>query len=109
MVSDNESWIVDTGDSVIQNLVDAGVDALSPSEKLIYCLWVADYGMRNAGDLDTAHDLYADFQTEGARLAQELCLQATREAFMLSKEDLQRQYFDRFDAICHEIRRTDKA
>ena len=46
--------------------------ALSPVERLVYCLWVADYGMRNAGDLDTARDLYPDFQREAVELAREL-------------------------------------
>jgi hypothetical protein len=105
MVSDNESWVVDSGESVIEKRIDSGADSLSPLEKLIYCLWVADYGMRNGGDFETSDDLYADFQREGARLAQLLNLQVTSEAFKLAKEDLQREYFNRFDAICDEIRR----
>ena len=102
--SANETWIIEAGDAVIQKKAHEGVDGLAPLERLIYCLWVADYGMRNAGDLDTAHDLYADFQKEGAQLAKDLSLQATQEAFVLSKEDLQRQYFERFDGICDEIK-----
>ncbi len=93
------------GGAVIQKNARTGVGSLSALERLIYCLWVADYGMRNAGDLDTAHDLYADFQTEAAQLSQELGLQATRAAFALPSAILQREYFEPFDEICDEIRR----
>ncbi len=101
----NESWIIEVGDTVIQKKAHSGVGSLSPIERLIYCVWVADYGMRNAGDLETAHDVYADFQSEAARLAQELGLQRTHSAFALRTPDLQRKYFDRFEEICDEIRR----
>ncbi len=100
----NETWIIEVGDAVIQKKAGEGVGSLSPVERLIYCLWVADYGMRNAGDLLTAHDLYADFQTEAVLLAKDLGLQATHEAFALPAADLQREYFQRFDKICDEIR-----
>jgi len=102
--SDNAAWIVEAGDVVIQKKVRDGISNLSPLERLIYCLWVADYGMTNAGDLDTSHDLYADFQTEAARLAKELGLQKAYTAFALPMPDLQRQYFDRLAEICYEIR-----
>jgi hypothetical protein len=102
--SDNETWIIEAGDDVIQKKARDGVSSLSPLERLIYCLWVADYGMTNAGALETAHDLHADFQTEGARLAKELGLQKTHVTFALPTPELQRQYFDRRDKICHEIR-----
>ena len=100
----NETWIIDAGDAVIQKKAREGVSSLSPIERLIYCLWVADYGMRNAGDLDAAHDVYADFQTEAVRLAQDMKLQATQSAFALPTADLQREFFERFEEICDEIR-----
>jgi hypothetical protein len=98
---DNETWVVETGDAIITKR--AGGVRLSPVERLVYCLWVADYGMRNAGDLDTARDLYHDFQREAAELAGELGLLFTRQSFGLPAEVLQAEYFDRFDRICVEI------
>jgi hypothetical protein len=56
---DNETWLLDAGDEVIQAKAAHGIDSLSARDRLIYCLWVADYAMRNAGDLSTASDLYA--------------------------------------------------
>ena len=50
MHTDNETWVVEAGDTVIQKKASCGIERLSPWERLVYCLWVADYGMRNAGD-----------------------------------------------------------
>lgn len=106
MRTDNHSWIIEVGHAVIQKKSQTGVGSLAAVEKLIYCLWVADYGMRNAGDLDTAQDVYADFQNEAAQLSQELGLKLTHNAFALPTGDLQREYFERFEGICDEIRRA---
>lgn len=97
----NETWVVEIGDAVITKR--AGGVRLSPVERLAYCLWVADYGMRNAGDLDAARDSYHDFQREATKLARELGLPFTRQSFGLPAEVLPAEYFDRFDRICVEI------
>ena len=102
--SDNASWVVIAGDAIIAKRAGVGTAVLSPVERLVYCLWVADYGMRNAGDLDTARDLHPDFQGEAAGLAGELGLEFTRDSFALPLETLQVEYFDRFDRICDEIK-----
>lgn len=101
--SDNETWLIDTGDDVISKKAEQGRDALSTCERLIYCVWVADYSMRNAGDLLTAADLYAPFKEEAAQLASELALARTRAAFSLPAEKLERSYFDAFDEVCAEL------
>ncbi len=56
-----ETWIIDVGADVIAKRSAIGREALTPLEKLIYCVWVADYGMRNAGDLVVAADIYPEF------------------------------------------------
>src|SRR5262249_18465848 len=98
---DNETWVLEAGDAVITKMAIGA--RLSPVERLVYCLWVADYGMRSAGDLDAARDLYPDFQCEAAELAGELGLSFTRQSFGLPAEVLQTEYFERFDLICVEI------
>ena len=80
------------------------MESLLAIERLIYCLWVADYGMRNAGDLDTAYDVYSEFQTEGARLAREFGLETTQRAFALPTAQLQRSFLASFEEMCDEIR-----
>jgi hypothetical protein len=104
MVSDNEDWIVETGHVVIEKMSAMGVASLSPIERLIYCLWVADYGMRNAGDLAGGMQIHAEFQEEAARLSEKPGLEFTRESFSLPATVLQAEYFERFDRICNEIK-----
>lgn len=104
--SENQSWVVEAGGDAVQKRAKAGHTALSPKEKLLYCLWIADYGMCNAGDLSQAHILYADWQWEAVQMADELGLRFTRESFALPKATLQAQYFDRFDRICDEIKQA---
>ena len=101
---DNETWIIETGDAVIQKKARVGMNSLSPWEALVYCVWVADYGMRNGGDLDTAQSVYSGFHLDARRFAAELSLPLTRAAFALQKGDLESQYFDRFDAMIDEIK-----
>jgi len=82
----------------------AASSAFRPQETLVYWLWVADYGMRNAGDLDTAADIYAQFHLNARRIAEALSLRLTHEAFPLPQSDLEREYFNRFESICSEIK-----
>ena len=103
-VSENESWVVDRGALVIEKRAKNGAASLNDWERLVYCLWLADYMMRNAGDFANAMDMCPDFQTDAKRFADQLSLPVTREAFSLSRRTLQREYFDRFEAICNEIR-----
>ncbi|MEP6714832.1 MAG: hypothetical protein ABJC09_04620 [Terriglobia bacterium] len=106
MRSDNESWIIDAGSEVIEKKTRDGIASLSAQERLIYCLWVADYCMRNAGDFANVPVLYPDFQRDGVGFAAELSLPFTRECFSLAIEDLQQEYFERFERLCDEIKFT---
>jgi hypothetical protein len=102
--AENETWLIEVGDKVIHKEADSGLGSLTTWERVVYSLWVADYGMRNAGDLDTAKDIFADFQSMALRAAEELSFLLTQEAFSLEQGTLEEQYFGRFDAICDEIR-----
>ena len=102
--SENETWLIDCGDCIIEKKAAHGEAALTDRERLIYCLWITDYMLRNAGDFENAIDLYPDFKVDAERLAQKLSLQVTKETFGLSIEQLQQQYFERFESICNEIK-----
>jgi hypothetical protein len=102
--TDNETWVIETGDRVICKKGGGGIAHLSPWEMLVYCLWVADYAMRNAGDLNTAAEVYPEFHSHARRIAESLSLRLTHEAFSLPRRDLEREYFDRFESICNEIK-----
>ncbi|TBR25734.1 hypothetical protein EPO15_01600 [bacterium] len=104
--SANETWILEEGHKVIGKEAKDGKSSLTQWERLVYCLWVADYGMRNAGDLGTAQDLYADFHSEGERIAKGLSLSMTSDFFALPRDAFQREYFDRFELVCNELKRV---
>ncbi len=101
---DNETWLIEAGDSVIEKKASSGMDTLTPAEQLLYCMWVADYGMRNAGDLETASDLFEPFQIQGRAAAEKLNLPQTLALFSLPRAEMEQRYFDLFDQICEEIR-----
>lgn len=101
---DNETWLLEEGHRVIERKVAEGYFSLPPRERLIYCLWVADYGMRNAGDLAPAEDLYPSVLPDGLSVARELDLPRCVEAFSLPPGELEERYFSLFDAIASELR-----
>jgi len=98
-----EAWIVEAGGNVVEKKTAHGRATLTPLEKLIYCLWVADYGMRNAGDLVAAFDLYPQFQGEAASLALELGVPRTHAAFAMPARGIERRYFSLLSGIVDEI------
>jgi hypothetical protein len=102
--SSNETWVVEVGGDIVEKRAKAGAGALSPRESLIYWLWWADYMMRNAGDFANADALEKDFQQEIALRAKELGFGYTEETFSLPREELETQYFDRFESACDEIK-----
>lgn len=105
--SPNETWVAERGRSVMAKQVQTGANSLTPWERLVHCLWVADYAMRNTGRLAIARGLYADFHLEARRIAQDLSLRLTHETFSLSKRVLEQEYFNRFEAICNELKRAE--
>lgn len=101
---DHETWLLNESDRVIGQKTTEGWWSLTPLARLTYCLWVTDYGMRNAGDLMTAADLHPTFLTDGKIAAQELGLLQATAAFSLTPKELESQYFDLFDNVVAEIR-----
>ena len=101
---ENETWLLEATDPVIEKKVATGYASLTPRERLLYCLWVADYGMRNAGDLTTAADVFSSFLSDGRSAAVALGFPCATGAFSLSCEELERNYFELFNDIVSEIR-----
>ena len=101
---DNQTWLIDAGHDIIEKKRAQGREALTPRERLIHCFWIADYSMRNAGDLATARDLDFYYRTDGARAAAALDLPVAASLFALSEGELERRFFDLFDAVCAELR-----
>jgi len=105
--TENQTWVVERGGDVVEKKAQTGVASLSDWERLVYCLWGTDYMMRNAGDFANAEVMYPDFQTDAARFAKSLGLVVTHAAFSLPRRSLQREYFDRFEAVCDEIKKAE--
>ena len=101
---DDETWLLDAGDIIVAKKTSVGFGGLKSLERLVYCLWVADYGMRNAGDLAAADDVFESFLEDGQAAAQDLGLAQATAAFSLSRADLEQRYFELFDPMISEIR-----
>jgi hypothetical protein len=46
---DNATRVVEAGSAVIDKQARDGSHSRPACERLVYCLWLADYSMRNAG------------------------------------------------------------
>ncbi len=106
MVLDNDSWLIEVGDHVIQKKTSEGTESLSEIEMAIYCFWVLDYSVRNSGSLEEIEDIYPQavnqlidiFQKNKWRSSTFLALaELDRNAFC-------RNYYAEFDQICNELR-----
>ncbi len=102
--SENQSWIIEVGGDMVEKKAALGDMSLTPLERLTYCLWVADYGMCNAGDLETAAAVDASFLEDGKAAAKEANLSRSAAAFSLTSEELERRYFDLFEEMVDEIK-----
>lgn len=104
MPTDNETWLINHGDVVIQRKASEGIGALTSGDLLVYCLWVLDYSMRNAGDLGVAADVYTEYRNQGLKAATALGLPLSTELFSGTEADIQCKYFDVFEEVCTELR-----
>lgn len=101
---DNETWLIDAGHAVIAKRIAEGADSLTPRDRLIHAFWIADYSMRNAGDLATARDLDPVYLKSGRAAAAVLGMPEAIALFSLSEGELERRYFELFDAVCEALR-----
>lgn len=101
---DDETWLIDAGHLLIEKKRAMGPEALTPRERLVQCFWIADYSMRNAGDLATARDLDAQIREDALAAAMLLGLPIAASTFGLSDGELERRYFDLFASLCAELR-----
>jgi hypothetical protein len=97
--SENESWLVEAGGDVIEKKAKVGLEKLSAAERLLYCFWVIDYCMRNAGDLVQVDLLHKNCIGEAMQLSKRLSLPVAEGAFALSVPELEAQYESRFEAV----------
>lgn len=100
-----ESWLLDEGDKVVESKARLGLEKLSKADQLLYCLWVGDYSLRNAGDLESGDQLLPGWLPRLVELANELGLTKVEKFFRelpsagKSAFDL---YWDHFAELCQE-------
>jgi len=104
MSEENEDWVLQEGSIAVQQKALHGIQCMDPRTLLIYALWVCDYGMRNAGDLLPALDIFPDVLKAGKRSADTLEIVVARKLFGLDKDQFENMYFEKFDSVCDEIR-----
>jgi len=101
--SEWENWLIETGDDIIHKKAATGWQNLNDAERLTYCLWVLDYGMRNAGDVQTAEDVFPDFQKEAVASATRLGLADIAAIFENAGSLSQERYFNEFEKVCSSV------
>lgn len=101
-----ESWLLDEGDKVVERKAEIGLEQLSEADQLLYCLWVADYSLRNAGDLESGNQLLPGWLARLVELAARLGLSGVESFFRELPAagggafDL---YWEHFSQLCQEV------
>ncbi|MBD3673143.1 MAG: hypothetical protein HUJ26_06410 [Planctomycetaceae bacterium] len=103
---DNETWIIEFGDEIIQKKSQNGFESLNDYEQLVFLVWIADFSIRNAGDLVSGKDIRPGFKQEILSLARKLSYSVMIQAFDQPDEDLIENYYNLFDSICDELRKA---
>ena len=106
--SEYETWLTERGDEIIDKKAKVGLNSLTKLEHLIYCVWIVDYSIRNAGDLSAAEDLYPPFKEQGQTFAKQLQLDKPYSYFTLDTEEMTEQYFLYFETICTQLISADQ-
>ena len=107
MVTDNETWLIETGDLVIRKKASSSLLSLSDIERAIYCFWVIDYSVRNSGTLGAVGDLYPGAFLELSQYARTnnvSHLALISETANTTDEGFCENYYRLFEAACDDIR-----
>jgi hypothetical protein len=101
MPVDLESWIIETGDIVIQKMDEEGTSSLTSTEQAIYWMWSIDYAVRNSGSFGPLQDMEStaihDLHAFATKLASWLESAADEPTFCES-------YYEQFEKPCCELR-----
>ncbi|MCA0895125.1 hypothetical protein [Microbulbifer agarilyticus] len=99
---DNETWLIELGDDVIEKKAEIGIEALTDYEKAVYCLWVIDYSIRNSGTLDALEDIYPKAISDlESLIGKNNWLSKFRVKEISSSQEA---YYNNFEELCSELR-----
>lgn len=106
MDMDNETWLIEIGDEIIEKKASLGYESLNKLEQSIYCFWVIDYAVRNSGSLEPIDEIYPSAMDELKNNAHSnkwshlLKLLATS----LDQESFCNDYYELFESACSDVR-----
>jgi hypothetical protein len=106
MTLDLETWLIDTGDVVLQKLNNEGASSLGPTEWGVYWMWWIDYAVRNAGSFGPLQDMDSTAINDLLAFSERTGLQKLK-AWLNSAADESafcQSYFEHFDEACSELR-----
>lgn len=101
---DNETWLLDAADEIIRRQTEEVSVPLSDYERLIYSLWLIDYSIRNAGDLQAMGERTSRAVGSAAEVATRLGLRDVAAFFEGGESTIIEEYIDRFDSLCESVR-----
>ncbi|WP_458764882.1 hypothetical protein [Cupriavidus basilensis] len=107
MNSELATWVVDTGDEVIQKRANEGEIALSQAELAVYCMWTIDYAVRNSGSFGPLEDMESTALTDLLQIARGSGLRKLAAWLETSTNESAfcGTYYEQFDEPCAELRR----
>ncbi len=104
--TDNETWLIEVGDEIIEKKASSGYEKLSMLERSIYCLWVLDYAVRNSGGLGQIEDLHSSALVELLSSAESQNWKRVESLVSGSENEPEfcEKYYEQFDLACNELR-----
>jgi hypothetical protein len=106
MILDLETWLIDTGDVVLQKLHNEGSDSLSPPEWGVYWMWTIDYAVRNSGSFGPLEDMESTAIDDLLAFSERAGLQKLTTWLNSAADEATfcRSYLEHFNEACSELR-----
>lgn len=107
---DNETWLINESDRIINKKSSDGYKSLSDLEKAVYCFWVVDYSVRNSGTLQPMLDLNEHSISELIKFSEEYKCNNLHFMMELSNHETTfcENFYKHFDNACEDLRYFDK-
>lgn len=102
--SKNQIWLSECGTKVIRKKFGDGLDRLNEWERLVYNVWYTDFMLKTVGWIDESRCAHPRFRNEAKSIASKLKLTVTADTYQLSITDLNREFGERVEAVCEELR-----
>jgi hypothetical protein len=102
--SKNQIWLSECGTKVIRKKFGRSKDQLNEWERLVYNVWYTDFMLKTVGWIDEERCAHPRFRNEASVIASKMKLTVTADTYRLSIADLNREFGERVEAVCDELR-----